>query len=48
LMEVLPRGDWTDAGHGLIFHGRRVCSARKPDCDACTLCALCPSAHTFD
>lgn len=48
LMEVLPHDAWTDAGHALIYHGRRVCAARKPDCDACTLAKLCPSAHTFD
>lgn len=47
LMEVLPQDSWTDTGHALIFHGRRVCNARKPDCGACTLADLCPSAHTF-
>ncbi|MCH7592419.1 MAG: endonuclease III [Planctomycetes bacterium] len=48
LMEVLPRKDWTFAGHALIWHGRRVCPARKPDCDNCTLAKHCPSAGTFD
>ena len=48
LLEVLPRKDWTFAGHALIWHGRRVCSARKPDCSACTLAKNCPSAGTFD
>ncbi len=48
LMEVLPRQDWTLAGHTLIWHGRQVCSARKPDCAACTLAKNCPSAGTFD
>lgn len=48
LMEVLPKDAWTSAGHGLIHHGRQVCGARKPECDACTLAPLCPSSHTFD
>ena len=48
LMEVLPRKDWTFAGHALIWHGRRVCPARKPDCDNCMLAKHCPSAGTFD
>ena len=47
LMELIPREDWTFVGHALIWHGRRVCSARKPDCDRCTLADLCPSAHSF-
>ena len=48
LMQVLPREEWTYVGHTLIWHGRRVCSARKPDCAACTLNMLCPSAFTFE
>ncbi len=44
LMAVVPRKDWTLMGHALIWHGRRVCSARKPDCDACALAKFCPSA----
>ncbi len=47
LMEVLPRDEWTFVGHALIWHGRRVCSARKPDCKICTLSPHCPSAETF-
>jgi len=43
LMEVLPREDWTDVGHALIWHGRRVCTARKPACDKCVLADVCPS-----
>ncbi|MCE5344556.1 MAG: hypothetical protein LLF96_13375, partial [Eubacteriales bacterium] len=37
LMSVIPRKNWRDAHHWLIFHGRRVCHARKPDCAACAL-----------
>jgi endonuclease-3 len=44
LMELVPRKEWIDFGHLLIFHGRRVCKARKPDCPNCTLQDLCPSA----
>lgn len=48
LMQIIPRKDWTFVGHALIWHGRRVCPARKPDCDNCTLAKHCPSAGTFD
>lgn len=48
LMQVVPRKQWTYLGHALIWHGRKVCPARKPKCDACTLAKLCPSAGTFD
>ncbi len=43
LMEIVPRKDWTNFGHLLIWHGRKVCSARKPNCDECTLAKHCPS-----
>ncbi|MCK6458265.1 MAG: endonuclease III [Planctomycetes bacterium] len=43
LMEALPRSDWIDIGHLLIWHGRRVCSARKPRCGGCVLNDRCPS-----
>ena len=42
LQELIPRKDWTFASHALIWHGRRVCKARRPDCDACTLRGDCP------
>jgi endonuclease-3 len=42
LMEVIPRRDWTMFSHRMIFHGRQVCHARKPRCDACGLATLCP------
>jgi endonuclease-3 len=44
LMKVLPRDSWIRAGHQLIWHGRRVCFARKPNCAECTLAPFCPSA----
>jgi len=42
LMAVIPKAEWTAFSHRLIFHGRRVCFARNPQCDACTLQACCP------
>ncbi len=47
LMRVVPREDWTVFPHLLILHGRRVCKARKPDCPACVLKDICPSAGSF-
>jgi endonuclease-3 len=41
--ELFPRKDWTMLSHRVIFHGRRVCHARKPACGACTLARWCPS-----
>lgn len=40
---LVPRRDWTIVSHRVIFHGRRVCHARKPACGACTLAADCPA-----
>jgi len=48
LMEVFPQTSWTDVGHGLILHGRQVCSARKPACERCEVNKLCPSAYGYD
>lgn len=48
LMQVLPQEEWTYVGHALIWHGRRVCGARKPDCAGCTLNKLCPSAFNVE
>jgi len=45
LMALLPRKDWIDVSHLLIWHGRRVCTARKPACDRCLLADRCPSAE---
>lgn len=43
LMVVVPQENWIEISHLLIFHGRRVCHARRPDCAHCTLVPLCPS-----
>lgn len=44
LMPLFPRERWAILSHLLIFHGRRVCFARKPACDVCILNDVCPSA----
>jgi endonuclease-3 len=41
--ELIPRKEWTMLSHRVIFHGRRVCHARKPACGACPLAKDCPS-----
>ena len=44
LMEIVPRERWILLSHQLIWHGRRICLARKPKCDICPLATYCPSA----
>jgi endonuclease-3 len=44
LMALVPREQWTLFSHWLIWHGRRRCDARKPDCAGCEIAKLCPSA----
>jgi endonuclease-3 len=44
LMQLLPQDQWTDFAHRMIWHGRRVCFAKAPQCDQCSLAPLCPSA----
>jgi len=44
LIKLVPRDKWTLFSHWLIWHGRRRCYARKPDCPGCELRAICPSA----
>jgi len=48
LMAVIPRSHWPRFTDLLIFHGRRICIARKPKCGICALSRICPSAFTFD
>lgn len=43
LCRLFPREDWIELHHQLIFHGRRVCDARRPDCAGCSLLDLCPT-----
>jgi endonuclease-3 len=42
LVKVIPQKEWIFAGHAIIWHGRRICHARKPDCDNCVLEDICP------
>jgi endonuclease-3 len=45
LMRIVPRPDWARFPHLLIWHGRRVCDARRPRCEECVLTDLCPSSR---
>jgi endonuclease-3 len=47
LMKIVPREHWTNWSHWLIWHGRRRCYARKPDCANCEVFSLCPSGKKF-
>jgi endonuclease-3 len=42
LMALVPRKEWTTFSHRLIFHGRQVCFARKPNCEGCVMKTFCP------
>jgi endonuclease III len=42
LIELLPQDEWIDFSHRLIWHGRRVCKARRPLCESCVLNKICP------
>jgi endonuclease-3 len=48
LQRVVPRPDWARFPHLLIWHGRRVCDARSPRCEICTIEPLCPSSRVRD
>jgi endonuclease-3 len=45
LAEIVPKKNWTLFSHLLIFHGRNICKARKPDCENCSVVKFCPSAN---
>lgn len=42
LQKAIPKEKWSAAHHWLIWHGRKICKARKPLCEICPLCSLCP------
>ena len=44
LQTIVPRKDWTDWSHAMVFHGRRCCMARNPNCSGCPVRDVCPSA----
>ena len=45
LMALIPREQWSQAHHWMIFHGRRVCHSQRPDCEGCALRPYCRAAH---
>jgi endonuclease III len=45
LVKLVPRADWARFPHLLIWHGRRVCVARRPRCEACVVSDLCPASR---
>ncbi len=47
LREILPRPHWGHFSHAIVFHGRRCCTARKPDCARCEVRRWCPSKDEF-
>jgi endonuclease-3 len=48
LMQLVPKAQWMRLSDLLIFHGRRVCTAKKPNCAGCVLNKICPCAFEFD
>ena len=48
LADIVPKRDWTLFSHLLIFHGRRICTARKPNCPECPIAPYCPAANRPD
>jgi len=47
LMQIVPKESWARFTDLLIFHGRRICDAKKPKCNKCILSKICPSAYSF-
>ena len=45
LQTIVPRKDWTDWSHAMVFHGRRCCAARRPNCAGCPVRIECPSVQ---
>jgi endonuclease-3 len=47
LMQLTPKEKWMELTDLLIFHGRQICMAKKPQCQICILNKICPSVFTF-
>jgi endonuclease-3 len=47
VMDLVPEKKWSAFSHAMLFHGRAVCAAKKPKCDACIVADECPSAFQF-
>ena len=47
LMAIIPPDSWIEISHLLVFHGRRVCAARRPNCQQCNLNDICPSSQVL-
>jgi endonuclease-3 len=45
LVDLVPKKDWIDFSHLLIYHGRQICKARKPLCERCVVEKYCPSSR---
>jgi endonuclease-3 len=41
-MRLVPQKEWVDFAHRMIHHGRRICAARKPKCEECSMNTFCP------
>ncbi len=46
MQKIIPEADWTDWSHAMVFHGRRCCFARRPECAACPVRTWCPASGT--
>ncbi|MBI3590347.1 MAG: endonuclease III [Candidatus Melainabacteria bacterium] len=47
LIKIIPKDEWIMFSHRLIWHGRKICDARRPKCEICNLNKLCPSAAKY-
>jgi endonuclease-3 len=44
-MKILPRSEWANFSHYLVYHGRAICQARKPKCEICSIMPYCAYAN---
>jgi endonuclease-3 len=48
LMAAIPKKEWIDFSHRMIYHGRQICAARKPKCELCPMNSFCPRIGVED